>query len=106
MPSFTTWITWIEPLSLVAALRRASLLKTSLKLSVHSHNLMMPTRTTDTSDERWKVYTDVTIDVAMLQEVHANEGSDNVAVVHYSKMWTMIGKFLANGDQVRRQLSY
>lgn len=59
-------------------------------------------RTAVTSDERWKVYTDVTIDVAMLQEVHANEGSDNVAVVHYSKMWTMIGKFLADGDQVRR----
>lgn len=58
-------------------------------------------RTTVTSDERWKVYNDVRIDVAMLQEVHANEGSDYVAVVNYAKMWTMIGKFLADGDQVR-----
>ena len=62
----------------------------------------MPLRATFVvSDEPWKVYVDVTIDVAMLQEVHANEGSDSVAVVNYSKMWTMVGTFLADGDQVR-----
>lgn len=47
------------------------------------------------------MYTDVTIDVAMLQDVYANEGSDKVAVVDYFKMWTMVGTFLAAGDQVR-----
>lgn len=51
--------------------------------------------------EPWKVYPGVSIDVAMLQEVHANEGSDSVAVVDYSKMWTLTGHFLAAGDQVR-----
>lgn len=56
------------------------------------------------SDESWKIYPDVTIGVAMLQEVHAHEGSDNVAVVDYSKMWTMVGTFLAAGDQVRDSL--
>lgn len=48
------------------------------------------------------MYADVTINVAMLQEVYANEGSDKVAVVYYSKMWTMVGTFLAAGDQVRK----
>lgn len=43
----------------------------------------------------------MTIDVAMLQEVHANEGSDSVAVVDYPKMWSLTGKFLAAGDQVQ-----
>lgn len=52
--------------------------------------------------EPWKVYPGVSIDVAMLQEVHANEGSDSVAVVDYSKMWTLTGHFLAAGDQVRQ----
>ncbi|CAM9792611.1 unnamed protein product, partial [Ectocarpus sp. 13 AM-2016] len=52
------------------------------------------------ADEPWKAYNGVTIDVAMLQEVHANEGSKYVAVVNYSKMWTMAGQFLAAGDQV------
>lgn len=52
------------------------------------------------ADERWKVYTEVVIDVAMLQEVHSNEGSDSVAVVDYPKMWTLTGHFLADGDQV------
>lgn len=51
-------------------------------------------------DERWKTYTDVTIGVAMLQEVHANQGSDNVAVVDYPKMWNLTGQFLDAGDQV------
>lgn len=57
------------------------------------------------SDEPWKAYNDVTIDVAMLQEVHANEGSDYVAVVNYAKMWTMVGQFLAAGDQVREEVA-
>ncbi|CAN0540052.1 unnamed protein product, partial [Ectocarpus sp. 12 AP-2014] len=52
------------------------------------------------ADEPWKAYNGVTIDVAMLQELHANEGSNHVAVVNYSKMWTMAGQFLAAGDQV------
>lgn len=43
----------------------------------------------------------MTIHVAMLQDVYANEGSDKVAVVDYSKMWTMVGTFLAAGDKVR-----
>lgn len=47
------------------------------------------------------MYADVTINVAMLQDVYANEGSDEVAVVDYSKMWTLVGTFLAAGDQVR-----
>eukprot|EP00903_Cladosiphon_okamuranus_P005351 g5346.t2 len=46
------------------------------------------------ADEPWKVYVDVTINVAMLQDVHANEGSDKVAVVDYPKMWTLVGTFL------------
>lgn len=57
------------------------------------------------SDEPWKAYNDVTIDVAMLQEVHANEGSNYVAVVNYSKMWTMAGQLLAAGDQVREEVA-
>lgn len=57
------------------------------------------------ADELWKVYADVTINVAMLQDVYANEGSDRVAVVDYAKMWTMVGTFLAAGDQVRKQFS-
>lgn len=55
---------------------------------------------TSAAEELWKVYADVTIDVAMLLEVHANEGSDGVAVVDYSKMWRLSGFFLASGDQV------
>lgn len=53
------------------------------------------------ADERWKMYNNVAIHVAMLQEVHASEGSDSVAVVDYAKMWLLSGTFLAAGDQVR-----
>lgn len=53
------------------------------------------------ADERWKVYNNVAIQVAMLQDVQANEGSDRVAVVDYAKMWLLTGAFLAAGDQVR-----
>ena len=52
------------------------------------------------------MYADVTISVAMLQDVYANEGSDMVAVVDYSKMWTMVGTFLAAGDQVCTRALY
>lgn len=47
----------------------------------------------------------MTIDVAMLQDVRANEGSDSVAVVDYAKMWTFAGHFLAAGDKVREILA-
>lgn len=53
------------------------------------------------ADELWKVYSATTIDVAMLQEIHANEGSDGVAVVHYAKEWALTGPFLASHDEVR-----
>lgn len=46
------------------------------------------------------MYAGIEIDVAMLQEVHANEGSDSVAVVDYAKIWALSGQFLASGDQV------
>lgn len=47
------------------------------------------------------MYADVTLNVAMLQAVSVNEGSDTVAVVHYAKMWRFMGQFLVAGDQVR-----
>lgn len=50
--------------------------------------------------EAWKVYADKTIHVAMLQEIHANEGSDSVGVVKYAKEWALTGEFLAADDQV------
>lgn len=54
------------------------------------------------TDELWKLYADKTVDVAMLQAVHANEGSSSVAVVDYSKMWSLNGMVLAPGDQVNK----
>lgn len=51
-------------------------------------------------DERWKIYPEITINVAMLQTVEASEGSDSVAVVDYPKIWSFTGEFLAPGDQV------
>ncbi|CAM9252504.1 unnamed protein product, partial [Discosporangium mesarthrocarpum] len=50
--------------------------------------------------ERWKLYSGIKIDIAMLKGVEAGEGSSTVAVVHYSKPWSFTGEFLAAGDQV------
>lgn len=44
----------------------------------------------------------MTINIAMLQAVKANEGADTVAVVHYAKRWRLLGHFVGAGDQVRQ----